>query len=81
MYYGHVMAAQCYLLSQRVSRKGPFGVVYYVRHIGMYSTTFDEKAKLWYGRNVPPLYNPQDSLGQVLLNSMATFGNKIAQVI
>lgn len=46
----------------------------------MYSTTYNKEEKLWYGANIPPLYNPKVSIGQVLLNSMSMFGSKIAQV-
>lgn len=47
----------------------------------MYSTYFDEKEKLWHGSDIPPLYNPDISLAQALLNSMVAFAPKIAQVI
>lgn len=46
----------------------------------MVSTFYNEKEKLWYGPNKPPLYNPDISLAQALLNSMANFGPKIAQI-
>lgn len=44
-------------------------------------TVYDEKNKLWKGEDVPPLYNPEISLGQVLLKALTIFGPKIAQVI
>lgn len=47
----------------------------------MFSTTYNEKEKLWCGRDIPSLYNPLISLAQPLLNSMNIFGSKIAQVI
>lgn len=47
----------------------------------MFSTTYNKEGKLWYGNDIPPLYNPNVSVAQVLLDSMTTFGPKIAQVI
>lgn len=46
----------------------------------MYSTRYDETESIWYGPDIPPLYNPNINLAQALLNSMALFGSKIAQV-
>lgn len=46
----------------------------------MFSTTFDKEAKLWYGRDIAPLYNPEISVAQALLSAMTNFGSKIAQV-
>lgn len=46
----------------------------------MYKTIFDKENKLWKGHDVQPLYNPQISIAQVLLNSMKVNGAKIAQV-
>lgn len=45
----------------------------------MFSTTFKQE-NLWFGRDIPPLYNPKISLAQVLFNAMAKYGTKIAQV-
>lgn len=45
----------------------------------MFSTTFKQE-KLWCGLDIPPLYNPNISLAQVLFNAMAKYGTKIAQV-
>lgn len=45
----------------------------------MFSTTFKEE-KLWCGRDIPPLYNPNISLAQVLFNAMEKYGRKTAQV-
>lgn len=46
----------------------------------MYSTSYDEKNKLWFGPDVPSLYNPKISAGQALLDKMRRHGSKIAQV-
>lgn len=46
----------------------------------MFSTTFNNQEKLWCGRDIPPLYNPNISLAQVLFNAMAKYGTKTAQV-
>lgn len=46
----------------------------------MFSTTYDEKTKTWYGREIPPLYNEKISVAQALLSAMTNFGPKIAQV-
>ena len=46
----------------------------------MYRTYFDEKAKLWSGCNIPPLYNPKISIGQLVLKSMRSYSSKVAQV-
>lgn len=47
----------------------------------MFSTFYDKETKLWSGRAKLPLYNPQVSLGQVMLDSMCNYGSKIAQVL
>lgn len=46
----------------------------------MLSTRYDESKNLWYGSDIPPLYNPNINLAQAVLNSMSIFGSKIAQV-
>lgn len=46
----------------------------------MFLTSYDEDAKLWYGPDTVPLYNPKISLAQALLDAMSIFGPKIAQV-
>lgn len=47
----------------------------------MYRTTFDQKTKIWYGPNTVPHYNPNVSVGQVLLHALGKCPNKIGQVI
>lgn len=47
----------------------------------MYSTRYDGVAKVWYGPDIPPLYNPNMNLAQALLSSMSIFGSKVAQVL
>lgn len=44
------------------------------------NTYYDKEAKLWTGPDPLPLPNPNISLGEVLLNSLAKFAPKIAQV-
>lgn len=51
-----------------------------VKHTELFGTTFDNEAKLWSGPDILPLYNPKISIGQVVLNAMATFGSRVAQV-
>lgn len=46
----------------------------------MFRSVFDEETKLWSGADIPPLYNPNISIGQVLMRSLKLFGSKIAQV-
>lgn len=46
----------------------------------MFHTEFDEKTKLWKGLDLPPLYNPKASVGQILLNALSLNGSKIAQI-
>lgn len=46
----------------------------------MFSTRYNEAEKLWYGSDLPPLYNPSVSIAQVVLNSLSVFGSKVAQV-
>lgn len=46
----------------------------------MFQTNFDEKTKLWTGADVPPLFNPNISIAQVLLRMLKIHGSKIAQV-
>lgn len=46
----------------------------------MFSTKYNETENLWYGLDTLPLYNPKINMAQALLNSMSTFGSKVAQV-
>lgn len=46
----------------------------------IHQTSYDEKQKLWTGLKTRPLYNPEISLGDILLRSMEANGPKIAQV-
>lgn len=46
----------------------------------MSQTIYDEKRQQWHGLEKRPLYNPEATLGGVLLKSMQTFGPNIAQV-
>lgn len=43
-------------------------------------TYYDSENKLWKGEVLPPLYNPEISLGEVLLKAFTVFGPKVAQV-
>lgn len=47
----------------------------------MYRTIYDEKRKQWSGIKARPLYNPNATIGEVLLKAMQVNGPKIAQVI
>lgn len=47
----------------------------------MFRTFYDEQQKLWSGADLPPLYNPEASIGQVILHALCVHGRKIAQVI
>ena len=42
---------------------------------------YDQKEKMWYGRDIPLLYNPKINIAQALFNAMNIFGSKVAQVI
>lgn len=46
----------------------------------MYDTTFDEKNKQWNGPKIKSNFNPEVSLGRVILNSLQIYGSKVAQV-
>lgn len=46
----------------------------------MFRTYFDAQRKQWNGLKSRPLFNPQTTLGEVLLKSMQMHGPKIAQV-
>lgn len=46
----------------------------------MNSTFYDKEAKLWYGRDIPPLYNPEISVAQALIRAMIKCSPQIAQV-
>lgn len=46
----------------------------------MFQSGYDEKRKQWRGLENRPLYNPEISLGEVLLKTMQVNGSKIAQV-
>lgn len=43
-------------------------------------TYFDSEKKVWKGEDSLPLYNPQASLGEVLLKAFTIFGSNVAQV-
>lgn len=47
----------------------------------MLRTKYDEKIKEWNGCDLPPVYNPKISLAQILLDTLMTYGSKIAQVL
>lgn len=46
----------------------------------MFQTKYNKDIKEWSGCDRPPLYNPKVSLAHVLLDTLNTFGPKIAQV-
>lgn len=46
----------------------------------MFSSTYVKDEKLWYGPDIPSLYNPEINMAQALLHGMSTFGSKIAQI-
>lgn len=46
----------------------------------LFSSKYNKEKKEWYGREIPPLYNPKISIAQVILNSLTAHGPKIAQV-
>lgn len=47
----------------------------------MFSANLNKEENLWRGLDIPPLYHPQISIAQVVLNAMTTFGSKVAQVL
>ncbi|XP_055297301.1 uncharacterized protein LOC129565940 [Sitodiplosis mosellana] len=46
----------------------------------MSPTKYDADAKEWSGCDLPPVYNPEVSLAQVLLDALTAYGSKIAQI-
>lgn len=46
----------------------------------MYRTTFDERNKQWNGAKIKSDFNPEESLGRAILNSLQMYGSKVAQV-
>lgn len=46
----------------------------------MYRTQYDKERKLWSGRNIAPLYNPNFSIAQAVLRACTSHKSKIAQV-
>lgn len=46
----------------------------------MFQTKFDREKQQWTGARLPPLFNPEISIGQVILRSLAMNGDKLAQV-
>lgn len=46
----------------------------------MFNTQFDEKTKIWGSCDIPPVLNPNISIGNIVLKSLKTNGSKIAQV-
>lgn len=47
----------------------------------MLSTSYNKEVKIWYGRDMPPLYNPNINVAHALFNAMNIYGSKVAQVI
>lgn len=46
----------------------------------MFRTIFDEEKKQWNGPQTDTIFNPNTSLGNVILNSLQVNGSRIAQV-
>lgn len=46
----------------------------------MLSTSYNKEEKIWYGRDMPPLYNPNINVAHALFNAMNIYGSKVAQV-
>lgn len=46
----------------------------------MNRTYYDAEKKLWRGNDLPPLFNPEISVGQAILKALEIHGSKIAQV-
>lgn len=46
----------------------------------MFGVKFDEESKIWRTDDIPLVYDPNISLGHILLRSMEQFGPRIAQV-
>lgn len=46
----------------------------------MFRTDFDENTKLWSSVDIPPIFNTNVSMGQILLELMRLHGSKVAQV-
>lgn len=46
----------------------------------MNSTFFEKEIKVWHGRLTTPIYNPNVSIGQVILDCLQKNPNKIGQV-
>lgn len=45
------------------------------------STIYDPKEKIWTGTPIQPLFNPNASVGHVILKALQMHGKKVAQVI
>lgn len=43
-------------------------------------TIYDSDKKIWSGNDAPSIYNPDSSLGRIILHSMNVIPNKVAQV-
>lgn len=46
----------------------------------MLRTSYDANKKIWSGPAITPIYNPKTSIGPVVLQALANFGPKIAQI-
>lgn len=46
----------------------------------MFHGKFDKKNQIWDGRDIPPVFNPHISLGNILLKSLALNRSRVAQV-
>lgn len=51
-----------------------------LRKSKMYRTTFDNERKQWNGQMTKSDFNPNASLGNVILNSLLVQGSRVAQV-
>lgn len=46
----------------------------------MFHTTYNEETKTWHGLPRTPTYNPNVSVGQILLEALGRYPKKIGQV-
>lgn len=58
-----------------------FKVIFFFICDIMLQTTYDEATKTWSGLKTTPIFNPNDSVAQIILNALQRNSNKIGQVI
>lgn len=49
--------------------------------MNFFDTNYDEEENIWKGKEIPPIFNPNISLGQIILWKLERNRYKVGQVI